>query len=215
MIVFAIFYVAFLLDFFSKKQRPVSEKRTKVIHRVHISTLVLVIAILWMRRYGMSFRGYRTEEAIWWLFYFSALSILNSGSSVFLKGIRKVYYSMFLFFPILLAFLLFIPILGLSIVGVVKNEFFGEFGQVRYSDSHYRIERPAAVGVLGSPPEHVYLIVKKGIFEYQDQWLHGINDQEVMGYRITKKTSKEIEVETVKNKTGKYRRDTILVHLNN
>lgn len=213
MIVFAIFYLAFLLDFFSKKQRENSLQRTKKLQTVHVLALLFILAILWMKQYGMSFRGYRTEQVIWWIFYFSGLSVLNSNNPAVVKGFRKVYYTLFLVFPLIVAFLLLIPFFGISVAYSVKNAFFGESGQVRYSDSNFRIERPSVIGVLGSPPEHACLIVKKGIIEYEDQVLNTFNDCEVTLYHVTRKTSREIEIEAVYKKQGKYRSETTRVHL--
>lgn len=80
MIVFIILYFGFLLQFFGKKKQFLSPKKTKLLQGVHLLSFLLVIAIIWMKYYGMSFRGYWTERVIWNIFYFTALGILVSGN---------------------------------------------------------------------------------------------------------------------------------------
>ncbi|MNV08223.1 hypothetical protein D3C71_986850 [compost metagenome] len=202
MIVFVILYVSFLLHFFSKKKQILSLKKTRALQSAHILMLLLVIAIIWMRTYGMSFRGYWTERTIWGVFYFSALSVLVSGSPDLVKGFRKFYYSLFLIFPISLVFLLLIPFLGVGTIFFIRNECIGDTSTIRYSDSKFRIELPYS-GVLGARPEHGILIVKKGIFEYEDQVLDSINDNKVSVYRISIKSPQVILIKTLGKKNEK------------
>ncbi len=203
MILFVILYASFLLHFFSKKKRILSSKKTIALQSAHVLSLLLVIAIIWMKYHGMSFRGYWVERVIWWVFYFSAVSILVSGSPDLVKGIRKFYYSLFLLFPILLVFSLLIPFLGIGTVFFVRNECIGDADMIRYSDNKFRIELPYS-GVLGARPEHGTLIVKKGIFEYEDQVLDSINDNKVSVYRIEIKSPWEILIKTLGKNEQKY-----------
>lgn len=203
MILFVILYVSFLLHFFSKKKRILSQKKTTALESAHVLSLLLVIAMIWMKYHGMSFRGYWIDRVIWWVFYFSALSMLVSGSPDSVKGIRKFYYSLFLLFPLLLVFLLLIPFLGIGVVFFIGNECIGDADMIRYSDSRFRIELPFT-GVLGRAPEHGTLIVKKGIFEYEDQVLDSINDNKVSVYRIEQKSPWVIRIKTLGKNEQKY-----------
>ncbi|WP_300666055.1 hypothetical protein [Fluviicola sp.] len=165
-----------------------------------------------MRSYGMSFRGYWTERVIWDTYYFSALSVLVSGSPDLVKGFQKFYYSVLLFIPIILLCLLVVPFLGLSLLLYVENECIGDTSLIKYSDSKFRIELPQS-GVLSSLPEHGTLIIKKGIFEYEDQVLDSINDSKVSVYRIELKSPNEILVRTLGKNEKKYDVEDFKVHL--
>lgn len=83
---------------------------------------------------------------------------------------------------------------------------------VRYSDSKFRIELPN-LGILASVPEHGTLIVKQGLFEYEDQVLDSINDQKVSVYRIEVKSSDKILVRTLGKKEKKYEVNDYKIHL--
>lgn len=212
MIVFVVIYVSFLLHYFSKKKQILSHKKTKLLQSAHVLSLLFVIAIIWMRYYGMSFRGYWTERITWNVFYFSALGTLVSGSPDLVKGFRKFYYSVLLFIPIILVCLLVVPFFGISLLFFLENECVGDASMIRYSDSKFRIELPYS-GVLGSQPEHGMLIVKKGIFEYEDQVLDSINDQKVSVYRIEIKSPNEILVRTLGKNEKKYDVSDYKIHL--
>lgn len=212
MIVFVIIYVSFLLHYFSKKKQILSHKKTRLLQSAHVLSVLFVIAIIWMRYYGMSFRGYWTERVIWDTYYFSALSVLVSGSPDLVKGFQKFYYSVLLFIPIILVCLLLVPFFGISLLFFVGNECVGIPGVIQYSDSKFRIELPYS-GVLGSQPEHGTLIVKKGIFEYEDQVLDSINDQKVSVYRIEIKSPNEILVRTLGKNEKKYDVSDYKIHL--
>lgn len=212
MIVFVIIYISFLLHFFSKKKQVLSQKKTKLLQSAHVLSIIFVIAIIWMRYHGMSFRGYWTERVIWNIFYFSALGTLVSGDPALVKGFQKFYYSVLLFIPIILVCLLIVPFFGISLLFFVENECVGNASVIRYSDSRFRIELPYS-GVLGSPPEHGTLIVKKGIFEYEDQVLDSINDEKVSVYRIEVKSSDKILVRTLGKQEKKYEVKDYKIHL--
>lgn len=203
MIVFIILYFGLLLQFFGKKQQFLSQKKTKLLQGVHLISFLLVIAIIWMKYYGMSFRGYWTERVIWNTFYFTALGIFVSGNRDLVKGFQKYYGFLLLFFPIVLCAFLVIPFVGLSLLVFCNDEFIGDASMVRYSDRKFRIELPAP-GILASVPEHGTLIVKKGLFEYEDQVLSSINDTKVSVYRIEIKSPKEILVRTLGKNEKKY-----------
>lgn len=189
-----------------------SLNKTKRLREAHVLSLLFVIAMIWMSYYGMSFRGYWTEKIIWWIFYFSGVSVFTSGNPESVKGIRKFYYSLFLLFPVILLCLLVVPVFGVALLFFVKNEWMGEPGSVRYSDRHFRIELPYT-GVLGSRPEHAHLVVKKGIIEYEGRVLDSIYDPGVMTYKIEQKSPSEIEIRTIPMKNGKYREEKMRVHL--
>ncbi len=212
MIVFVIIYASFLLHYFSKKKQILSHKKTRLLQSAHVLSLLCVIAIIWMGNYGMSFRGYWTERVIWNIFYFSALGTLVSGSPDLVKGFQKFYFSVLLFIPIILVCLLLVPFFGISLLFFVENECVGDASMIRYSDSQFRIELPYS-GVLGSQPEHGTLIVKKGIFEYEDQVLDSINDQKVSVYRIEIKSPNKILVRTLGKKEKKYDVKDYKIHL--
>lgn len=194
MILFTIFLSIIFIYFFKGKKQLLDIKKTRILQIVHLLTILLVCLIIYLKQFDISLRGYITEKIIYWLFYFSALILLVFGNPLIVKGIQRIYYFIYLFTPILLVFTLVIPFLGLGLIFSLQDEFFGDAKAVKYSDKNFRLEMPFT-GILGNSQSPI-LIVKKGLFEYEDQGLQSINSNQVDEYKIIKQSKSIISIQT-------------------
>ena len=125
-----------------------------------------------------------------------------------------MYYFLYLFTPLLLVLTLAIPFLGLGLIFSLEDEFFGNPQAVKYSDKNFRLEIPFT-GILGNQPESPTLIVKKGMFEYEDQVLTSIHSDGVFRYDIYKKSPSIILVHSYRNSHEKAsENESMTVYLN-